>query len=138
VPKPGERLPGPGSAEPIARDGPQGAALDAVAAIRTVEAEEDGAHQHCASEPSGPVLLSVQDGAGALGGPPMAEPGAGSAGRGAAGTALITYGSTRQYGYRPATGLGYRPGKRKSRAGDGNRTRAISLGIYRLHPKRAP
>jgi hypothetical protein len=52
----------------------------------------------------------------------MAEPGAGSAGRGAAGAALITYGSTRQYGYRP--------GKRRSRAGDGNRTRAISLGMW--------
>jgi hypothetical protein len=42
----------------------------------------------------------------------------GSAARG--GTVLIKYGSIRQYSYRP--------GKRTSRAGDGNRTRAISLG----------
>ena len=55
------------------------AALDAVAAIRTIEAEEDGAQRSHASESSGPALLSVRDGAG-------------SAGRGAAGAALNLHG----------------------------------------------
>ena len=63
------------------------AALDAMAAIRTIESEEDGRRG----------LLDLAcgqcwcrwDGAGAPGGPPKAEPGAGSAGRGAGGAALI-------------------------------------------------
>jgi len=36
------------------------AALDAVAAIRTLEAEEDGAQRSHASETSGPALLSAR------------------------------------------------------------------------------
>jgi hypothetical protein len=48
----------------------------------------------------------------------------GSAARG--GTISIKYGSIRQYNYRP--------GKRTSRAGDGNRTRAISLGTGEATP----
>jgi hypothetical protein len=43
---------------------------------------------------------------------------------------LIKYGAIRR--------CGYRPGRRTFRAGDGNRTRAISLGIYRHHPEHAP
>jgi Transposase len=45
-------------------------------------------HHRRASGPSESVLLSVGNGAGAPGGPPKAEPGAGSAGRGAEGAPL--------------------------------------------------
>ena len=41
--------PGLGSAQPIACATARRAALDAVAAIRTIEAEEDGAHQRLVS-----------------------------------------------------------------------------------------
>ena len=44
-----------------------------MAAIRTIEAEEDGAQRSHASQPSGPALLSVRDGAGAPGGPNVSQ-----------------------------------------------------------------
>ena len=83
---PGERRPGQGSAEPTRRGAAGG--LDAAAASGTIEAEDDGLAPH--SSP-GCRLTRLDwwycygwDGAGVPGGCPNAEPGAGSAGRGAA------------------------------------------------------